>query len=54
MVGDSLIVCGATAIAEGGVMGVGLLKGAWGDVSDAQPRMSAYTLNGCLLEVWLV
>ena len=32
---DSLIVCGANAIAEGGVVAVGLLNRAWGVVSDA-------------------
>lgn len=32
---DSVIVCGATAIAEGGVDAVGLFKRAWGVVSDA-------------------
>jgi len=32
---DSVIVRGAAAIAEGGVVVVGLLKRAWGVVSDA-------------------
>lgn len=35
VVDDSVIVCGATAIAEGGVDAVGLFKRAWGVVSDA-------------------
>lgn len=53
MLFDSLLVCGATAIAERGVVAVGLFKRAWGGAYQMRNHgWLVKSLVSRLMQVW--